>query len=101
MKRLSFSLVALAVILILTPLASAEKKSSKWQGLKFINTVDLKQIYDAKDDFLLINALSPIEFAEMRIAKSVNIPFENMKDGTSKLPKNRDQKLIFYCKGPK
>ena len=66
-----------------------------------ITTDELKKIYDAKGDFLLINALSPIEFAEESIAGSVNIPYSGLKDGKAKLPENKAKKLVFYCKGPK
>lgn len=67
----------------------------------FITTDELKEIYDAKADFLLINSLSPIEFAEESIAGSVNIPYSSLKDGKARLPENKAKKLVFYCKGPK
>ena len=67
----------------------------------FITTDELKEIYDAKADFLLINSLSPIEFAEESIAGSVNIPYSSLKDGKARLPDNKAKKLVFYCKGPK
>ena len=50
---------------------------------------------------LLINALSPIEFAEQRIPGSVNVPFSHLVDGTASLPEDKGAKLVFYCKGPK
>lgn len=70
-------------------------------SIPFITTDELKKIYDAKEDFLLINALSPIEHAEESIAGSVNIPFSSLKAGKAKLPESKGKKLIFYCKGPK
>jgi rhodanese-related sulfurtransferase len=70
-------------------------------NIPFITTDELKTIYDAKADFLLINALSPIEFAEESISGSVNIPYNGLKSGKVKLPQNKGKKLVFYCKGPK
>jgi len=99
MKRNLFSLAM--VILILTPLALEGAETSKWKDLKFLTTEELKQMYDAKDDYLLINALSPIEFAEIRITGSINVPFEKLKSGEAKLPESKETKLVFYCKGPK
>ena len=66
-----------------------------------ITTDELKTIYDEKADFMLINALSPIEYAEEHITGSVNIPYSGLKSGKAKLPENKGKKLVFYCKGPK
>lgn len=70
-------------------------------SIPFITTDELKTIADAKEDFLLINALSPIEYAEESIAGSVNIPYSSLKDGKAKLPESKGKRLVFYCKGPK
>lgn len=86
----------IAVLLFLAPLG-AEAQSS----IPFITTDELKKIYDEKADFMLINALSPIEFAEESIAGSVNIPFTRLKSGKAKLPESKGKKLVVYCKGPK
>ena len=66
-----------------------------------ITTDELKKMYDAKKDMLLINTLSPIEFAEEKIKGSVNIPYSHLKSGKSTLPENKGKVLVFYCKGPK
>ena len=97
MKR--YMLLVFSLALLLVPLdLRAQEEQAKW---KFITTDELKKIYDAKEDFLLINALSPIEYAEERIKGSVNIPFTALKSGKTKLPANKNKKLVFYCKGPK
>ena len=70
-------------------------------SIPIITTDELKKIYDEKADFMLINALSPIENAEEHITGSVNIPFGFLKSGKAKLPENKGKKLVFYCKGPK
>jgi rhodanese-related sulfurtransferase len=71
------------------------------QSVPFVTTDELKRMVDAKEDFVLADALSPIEFAEERIAGSVNLPFTAIKSGAAKLPADKAKKIVFYCKGPK
>ena len=76
-----------------------------WAGEKeefrFISPQELKTKVDAGEQFLLINALSPIEFKEMAIKGSVNIPSSRVKAGNPLLPADKGGLLVFYCKGPK
>jgi rhodanese-related sulfurtransferase len=78
------------------PLAAAAQSS-----IPFVTTEELKRMIDAKEDFVLANALSPIEFAEERIAGSVNVPYDALRSGAVTLPQDRAKRLVFYCKGPK
>lgn len=93
MHGFRFALVLLFCFIPLTVKAQS--------GIPFITTDELKKSYDAKEDLLLINALSPIEHAEESITGSVNIPYASLKSGKIKLPENKGKKLVFYCKGPK
>ncbi len=68
---------------------------------KFITTEDLKKKMDAGEKFLLVDALSPIEFDEMSIKGSVNIPSSRVKAGHPLLPADKGGLIVFYCKGPK
>jgi len=68
---------------------------------RFITTQELKKKVDAKESFLLVDTLSPIEFKEMAIKGSVNIPSSRVKAGNPLLPANKSGLIIFYCKGPK
>lgn len=68
---------------------------------KFISTDELKQKMDAGETFLLVNALSPIEFNEMAIKGSVNIPSSKLAAGHPLLPADKASLVIMYCKGPK
>jgi rhodanese-related sulfurtransferase len=77
------------------------KDKHKFEDLKIITTDELKRLYDSKEDFLLINTLSPIEFKEQRIKGSVNMPYLFLKKGTVQLPEDKTKKMVFYCKGPK
>jgi rhodanese-related sulfurtransferase len=66
-----------------------------------ISTDELKRRLDAKEDFVLANALSPIEHAEESILGSVNVPYSGLRDGKAKLPTDKAKPIVFYCKGPK
>jgi rhodanese-related sulfurtransferase len=70
-------------------------------AVPFVTTDDLKRAVDAREDFLLADALSPIEFAEERIAGSVNLPYTALRSGKAKLPADKTKRIVFYCKGPK
>jgi rhodanese-related sulfurtransferase len=56
---------------------------------------------DAGRGFVLINALSPLEFTQTKIKGSINLPYGHLKKGKASLPGDKGAKLIFYCKGPK
>lgn len=62
--------------------------------------VDAKTTKDmmAKENALVVFPLSPIEFSDLHIKDSVNIPMELLAD---ELPKDKSQKIIFYCLGVK
>jgi len=67
-----------------------------WAGdISVISTNDLKVKIDAKENFLLVNALSDIEFGMEHIPGSVNIPVGEIKT-TDKLPVNKDTLIVFY-----
>lgn len=93
MKRLA-ALAAAAAAVLLAPPALAE-------SVPFVGTDELKRMMDAKADFVLADALSPIEFAEEHIAGAVNISPAAVRSGKSLLPADKAKKVVFYCKGPK
>jgi rhodanese-related sulfurtransferase len=70
-------------------------------GFKLITTKDLKKKMDAGEKLTLVNALSSIEFNEMTIPGSINIPSSKLKAGNALLPADKSGLIIFYCKGPK
>jgi rhodanese-related sulfurtransferase len=84
-----------AAAAVLLPLAA------HGQSIPFVTTDEVKKMMDAKEDFVLADALSPIEFAEERIAGSVNLSPTAIRSGKAKLPADKAEKLVFYCKGPK
>jgi rhodanese-related sulfurtransferase len=73
---------------------------SSFAGAKEYQEVDaptVKKMMDA-GDVLVVFPLSPIEFDNLHIKDSVNIPMDDLE---AKLPKNKSQELVFYCLGVK
>jgi len=76
-------------------------------GSLFATVIDIPTIEaDALRDELyhgppmvLANALSPIEFKDLTIKDSVNIPSMKVR-GNPNLPKDIKTLLVFFCKGP-
>jgi hypothetical protein len=60
-----------------------------------ISTAALKSKLDAKEKFLLVNALSDIEFDLEHIPGSINIPMPEIKT-TDKLPQDKETLIVFY-----
>ena len=91
----------LAAVLVLLFMTISPCGAAEGEELKFVTTDELKAMMDQGADFLLINALSPIEFTQTKIKGSVNIPYGKLKQGKVELPGSKTKKLIFYCMGPK
>jgi hypothetical protein len=98
--RKMFMALLAALSLVCTPLFVMGANSAG-EDLKFVTTDELKAMFDAGESFLLINALSPLEFTQTKIKGSKNIPYSRLRDGKEPLPEDKGVKLIFYCKGPK
>lgn len=62
-----------------------------------IDAASLKVMME-KENVLVVFPLSVIEFNDLHIRGSVQMPLEELE---RKLPANKDQKLVFYCLGEK
>ncbi len=60
-----------------------------------ISTSALKTKIDAKEDFMLVNSLSDIEFGLEHIPGSINIPVGET-ELSDKLPDNKTKLIVFY-----
>lgn len=90
---LSHSRVLVVITLLLalcTPVLAAPYQE--------IETPLLKAMLDKDKSILLVFPLSPIEFNDLHIAGSVNIPLDDLK---TKLPADKNRPLVFYCLGEK
>ncbi len=91
--RLSICFIVTALLFsMLVSFAHAER-------FETITTDELLDLRRGDAPFLLINALSPIEYKQEAISGSVNIPSSHMQPGHPLLPLDKSTPLIFYCKG--
>lgn len=89
MKRLSVALMVLVLSALSLPALAGDWMEIDAQGVK--------QLME-QDDPLVVFPLSRIEFNDLHIVDSVNIPLARLG---KMLPKDYDRKLVFYCLGPK
>ena len=88
-----FSILTLVVLLFsVAPAAAAAVK-----GYKDVDVDKLKTMMDMGDP-LVVFPLSSIEYNDLHIAGSVNIPLHKLQEG---LPSNKDKTIVFYCLGVK
>lgn len=93
--------IVVALVFLLAPDAvRAGVSMAAIEKIDCLDTTQLKLLFDKNTDFVLINTLSPVEFAEERIKGSINVPYTFLKKGITKLPEDTSKRLIFYCKGP-
>ena len=82
-----FLLILGLLLLFASPMRAAEFTT--------ISTAEVKSKLDAKEMFLLVNALSDIEFNLEHIPGSINIPAGEIQT-TDKLPQDKETLLVFY-----
>ena len=64
----------------------------------FVSVDDVKKAFDAKQDFILVDARPPSDFAVEHITGAVNVPYFEVDKHLSKLPK--DKWIVTYCACP-
>ena len=64
----------------------------------FVSVDDVKKAVDAKQDFILVDARPPSDFAVEHIVGAVNVPYFEVDKHLSKLPK--DKWIVTYCACP-
>ena len=98
-KRI-FVLLSAAVLLVwfLSMPANAEDLQKK--PYKIIKTDKLKAVWDAKpNDFLIVDARNPEEYADVHIPGAINIPQNKFVEYTHLLPAEKNTRIVFYCNG--
>lgn len=91
MKTTGRLIMILALVTLGLPLPSHATKYRE------IDTPGVKALMDA-GTVLVVNPMTPIEFAIEHISGSVNIPIENLAQG---LPADKQRPIVFYCLGEK
>ncbi|MDH3997225.1 MAG: rhodanese-like domain-containing protein [Desulfuromonadales bacterium] len=87
------------VVLLLAVALFALVSSPSFAAMEYvdIDAAGVKTLM-ATEDALVIFPLSPIEFDDLHIKGSVNIPMGELE---KRLPQNKNEKVIFYCLGVK
>jgi len=67
------------------------------RGYQEVDTSDVRRMMQ-NEDVLVVFPLSPIEFNNLHISGSVNIPMARL---ARELPRDKSRKIIFYCLGVK
>jgi hypothetical protein len=83
-----------ALLLVLSLIFSGFAMADTWKEIK---ADELKKMMNT-EDVLVVFPLSKIEFNDMHIPGSVNIPVGMLKE---KLPADKEKKIVFYCLGRK
>ena len=64
-----------------------------------INAEQVKSLIEGKKKVVVIDSRTPEEYQEGHIPGAVNIPPDQMKIETARIPKDRTTPMIFYCRG--
>ena len=95
---LNLIIVFLATLLLGVHLWAGHLFAAAITDLPTIEADELKKLLYEGPPMVCANALSSIEFKDMTIRGSVNIPSSKVK-GHPNLPKKKDELLVFFCKG--
>ncbi len=87
------SVIALVLFLLLPalPVYATEK------GWQEISAYELKKAMET-EDVLVVCPLSRIEYNDLHIKGSVNIPMQRIH---RELPRDKNKRIVFYCLGRK
>jgi rhodanese-related sulfurtransferase len=64
-----------------------------------VTAEQVKSRVEGKKKVVVIDSRTPEEYQEGHIPGAVNIPPDQMKTETARLPKDRKTPMIFYCRG--
>ena len=94
MQNWMSKLIVMAFITVFVVAIGSNAEAKKYQE------VDAKAVKEMMDggDTLVVFPLSPIEYDNLHIEDSVNIPLDLL---AAELPHNKTKKLVFYCLGVK
>ena len=67
-------------------------------ALPRIGREELKERIDGAEDFMLVDALSPISYARSRLPGAVNLPPDSVDEWAPRRLPNRDAEVVVYCR---
>lgn len=88
------AIVTTLAILFMTLISMAQESN-----LKIIPTFELKQLFDTKKEFTLIDARSEDAYKASHITKAINIPVDELLAREDQLPTDKKQLIVTYCSG--
>ena len=88
-----------AALLVSAAPVGAQAPAAHPSAARVVTGEQLKAAIDGKQKLLVIDTRTPDEFAQARIAGSVNIPAGFVQSLSNRLPKDKGTLLVFYCRG--
>ena len=97
-------LVALAVMSVNLHAKTKDTKDSPFPGRdKYpeLPFMELEDLYKKRNDVVIVDARSILEFETLRIVDAINIPVagENFENEVLKLRESNKKPIVFYCNG--
>jgi len=71
------------------------------EGYGLTDTAGLKKLLDTGAEITVVDARSPEEYQEVHIKGAISVPAKEFSKYASRLPVNREAKIVFYCNGIK
>ena len=65
--------------------------------MRTITAKELKDKFDANEDFILVNVLSPESFEAKHIPSSINMPLSDIGIRSKKELPGKNKEIIVYC----
>src|ERR1035437_1900794 len=69
------------------------------EGVEEINFLDLKEMQEEGEDFLLIDVREPQELTAGMIPGAVSLPRGMLEQDIDKLTTDKDKQIVIYCAG--
>jgi formate-dependent nitrite reductase cytochrome c552 subunit len=66
---------------------------------KKLNVEAVEKLVTGQEKYTLIDARPPVKFQEGSIPTAINIPFPAFQKNLDKLPKDKNELIVYYCAG--
>jgi len=66
---------------------------------KRMNVEEVEKLINSKEKYTLIDARPPQKFQEGAIPTALNVPFPAFQKNLDKLPKDKNELIVYYCAG--
>lgn len=93
------ALLVLITLVLVAASAALAQRAPQQAIFPEIGTAEVKKMMDEGENFFLVDARTPQEYAQGHIPGAVNIPPEKHRFISGLLPKNKNVPVVFYCRG--